>query len=200
MKNKYTEEELRQLEILQEKKNKDFLKQFIFDQTESKIVNKFSDENLDKEIEKRQLLEVISDYWQIKSIGSNVLQKPSEYVKIFPQDYYKEIYRLRNWKVPESISSKPWIVGRYTNEIIYFRFSHEVLPFLRIINPYKLPGKRQHKHHQYLTEGARIKLSQFIEEAIEEMKKHDDWNSFRIAYCSKYNVPYQLKLMLPHKE
>lgn len=199
MKNKYTEEELRQLKILQDEKNKKFLKDFILQQTESKVVKRFSDANLDKEIEKRQLLEVVADYWKIKSIGNNIVPDPTEYEKIFPQEFYKEIYRLHGWPIPKSISSKPWIVGKYTNEIIYFRFSSEVLPFLRIINPYKIPGKRKHKHHQYLSEGGRIKLAQFIEEATKEMKNHDDWNSFRIAYCSKYNVPYQLKLMLHTK-
>lgn len=195
MNTKYTEEELRQLRVLQEKKNKEFLKGFILKQTESKVVNKYSDKNLDKELEKRQLLEVVSDYWKIQSIESNVLRTPSDYKKIFSQEYYKEIYRLKGWVVPDSISSKPWIVGRYTNQIIYYRFSHEVLPFLRIINPYLIPGKRQHKHHQYLTEGGRIKLEQFINDAITEMKKHSNWNGFRIAYCEKYNVPYQLNFM-----
>lgn len=195
MKNKYTEEELRQLKALQEEKNKKFLKDFILQQTEAKIEEKGTDANLDKEIEKGKLLEVVSHYWQIESIGVNILAWPSEYTKIFPQEYYKEIYRLQNWPIPENISSKPWIVGKFTNEIIYYRFSHEVLPFLRIINPYKIPGVREYKHHQYLTEGARIKLSQFIHEAIEEMKNHEDWNSFRINYCKKYKVPYQLKLI-----
>lgn len=196
MKIKYSDEELRQLKVLQDTKNKEFLKDFILRQTESKIKDKYSDKNLDKELEKRQLLEVVSDYWQIKSIKSNVLKQPAEYEKIFPQEYYKEIFRLKGWSAQKNISNKPWIVGKYTNDIIYFRFSHEVLPFLRIINPYKIPGIREHKHHQYLTQGGRIKLSQFIEESIEEMKKHKDWNSFRIAYCYKYNVPYQLELLL----
>lgn len=200
MRKKYSEKELKQLKVLQDNKNKEFLKKFILTQTESKVVNRYSDENLDKEIEKRQLLEVISDYWQIKSIGSNVLKKPANYEIIYPQEYYKEIYRLCGWPIPKKISTKPWIVGKYTNEIIYYRFSNEVLPFLRIVNPYRIPGKRKYKHHQYLTKGGRIKLSQFIEEAIEEMKKHADWNSFRIAYCNKYNVPYQLKLMIFEKK
>ncbi|TXE04739.1 P63C domain-containing protein [Algoriphagus aquimarinus] len=195
MKTKYTEEELRQLKVLQDEKNKKFLKDFILQKTDAKIEVKGSDTNLDKELEKQQLLEIVSHYWQIESIGESILAWPSDYFKIFPQDYYREIYRLHKWEIPDVISDKPWIVGKYTNEIIYYRFSHEVLPFLRIINPYKIPGKREYKHHQYLTDGARIKLSQFINDAIEEMKNHEDWNSFRIDYCKKYKVPYQLRLI-----
>lgn len=195
--NKFTEEELEQLKRIQEEKNQEVLKQFILDKTESNINNKFSDEELDKELEKRKLLDSIADLWKIKNIGTNVLKEPIEHDTIFTQDYYKEIYRLKEWKYEGNISKKPWIVGRYTNEIIYYRFAAEVLPFLRIINPYIIYGKRQYKHHQYLTSGARIKLTRFISEAVEEMKKCGDWNEFRIKYCKKYNVPYQLNLFLP---
>jgi len=197
MTKKYTEEELEQLKVLQEKKNKEFLKDFILHQTESLVSNKYSDESLDKELEKRQILKTITDFWKIESININVLNEPLEYEKIFTQDFYKEIYRLHNWQIPDIISNKPWVVGRFTNEIIYFRFSQEVLPFLRILNPCVLPGIRIYKHHQYLTRGARIKLEQFINEATEEMKNYENWDSFRIAYCSKYNVPYQLKFSFP---
>ena len=197
MKNRLTQEEIEQLDVLRDKKHREFLKEFILTQTEAQISDKFSDENLDKEVERRKLLQSIYDFWKIKDIGSNVLRKPSDYKKIFSQEFYKEIFRLHSWPIPESISKKPWVVGRFTNEIIYYRFSQEVLPFLRIINPYIVHGKRSFKHHQYLTPGARIKLKQFIDEATEEMKKHSDWNSFRVAYCAKYNVPYQLKFTFP---
>jgi hypothetical protein len=194
MKNKYTEEELHQLRVVQDEKNKKFLKAFLIDEADSKINNKFSDENLDKELEKKQLLEIVSDYWQIDSIKNNVLSNPSDYKKVFPQEYYRQIYRLNGWAVPKTISNKPWVVGKFTNEIIYYRFSSEVLPFLRILNPYKIIGKRTYKHHQYLTKGGRILLSRFIEEAITEMEKHSDWESFKKEYCELYNIPYQLKI------
>ena len=196
---KYTETQLDQLRALQEKKNQDFLKDFILSQTESQLGDIWTDASLDKEIEKRQLLNVIVDFLQIESIERNILKIPSEYIKIFTQDFYKEIYRLCDWSIPSSISNKPWIVGRFTNEIIYFRFAQEVLPFLRLINPYIIPGKRNYKHHQYLTKGARIKLEQFILEATNEMKKYENWDDFRIEYCKKYNVPYQLKFKFPNR-
>jgi hypothetical protein len=196
---KYTEAQLDQLKALQEKKNQEFLKDFILSQTESQLGDKWTDANLDKEIEKRHLLNVIVDFWQIESIERNILKIPSEYIKIFTQNFYKEIYRLCEWPIPNTISNKPWVVGRFTNEIIYFRFAKEVLPFLRVVNPYVIPGKRNYKHHQYLTRGARIKLEQFILEATKEMKNYENWDDFRIGYCKKYNVPYQLKFKFPLK-
>ncbi len=193
---KLTPEELEQLKALQEKKNQDQLKSFILEQTEAKVKDKFSDKELDAQNVKRKILDSIHDLWKINEVDSNVLRKPAEYEAIFTQDYYREMFRLNNWKYNGVISEKPWQAGRYTNEIIYYRFSHEVLPILRIVNPCIIPGVRKNKHHQHLTPGARIKLSRFISEASDLMKKFDDWNSFRIEYCRQYNVPYQLKFQL----
>ncbi len=188
-------EELKKVQLLQEEKNQDLLKRFILDQTEAKVIRKFSDEKLDQELEKRQLINTtLNDLWRIKEFDGKLLKVPSEYKAIFNQEFYKEIYRLNGWKFEGVIAQKPWKVGKYTNEIIYYRFSHEVLPFLRIVNPFIIPGRRKFKHHQYLTPGARIELARFISQAVETMKECSGWNEFRIKYCSKYNVPYQLKL------
>jgi len=189
-------EELEQVRVLQEKKNHELLKRFIIDQTESKVKNKFSDKELDAENEKRRILETIEDLWQIKNIDSRILRKPAEYETIFTQEYYMEMFRLNNWTYEGIIAEKPWQAGRYTNEIIYYRFSQEVLPFLRIVNPFIIPGTRKYKHHQYLTPGARNELSIFISQATELMSQFRDWDSFRIEYCKMYNVPYQLKFQL----
>ncbi len=191
---KLTAEERKKIEFLQKKKNSELLKKFILDKTEAKVQDKLSDESLDKELVKRKLLKTIDDLWTIKNIEGNILRDPKERETIFHQEFYKEIFRLNNWHYEGSISQKPWQVGRFTNEIIYYRFSAEVLPFLKIVNPYIIPGKRKFKHHQWLTPGAREKLSVFISEAVELMKKCEGWNEFRIKYCKMYNVPYQLKM------
>ncbi len=189
-----TPEELRKIELLQKKRNENLIKRFILDQTEAKIKNKYSDKELDQELEKRQLTSTtVYDLWKIKGIDSKLLRTPAEYEAIFTQDYYQEIYRLNGWTYKGPIAQKPWKVGKYTNEIIYYRFSHEVLPFLRIINPFIIPGVRKFKHHQYLAPGARIELSKFISQAVDLMKMCNDWNEFRIKYCKMYDVPYQLK-------
>lgn len=193
---KLSSEELRQVQLLQEKKNADLLQRFILDQTEAKVKDRFSDKELDAENLKRKLIDTIDDLWKIKGLDAQILRKPTDYETIFTQEYYQEIYRLNDWEYQGIIAQKPWQVGRFTNEIIYFRFSQEVLPFLKIINPFIVPGIRKHKHHQYLTPGARIELSKFITQAVALMKQCYNWNEFRIEYCKMYNVPYQLKFFL----
>ena len=191
---KLSAEELKQVQLLQEKKNADLLQRFILDRTESLVKDRFSDKELDDENLKRKLVDTIDDLWRIKQFDDKILKEPMEYEPIFTQEYYQEIFRLKDWDYTGIISEKPWQVGRYTNEIIYYRFSQEVLPFLRIVNPFVIPGIRKYKHHQYLTPGMRSELSKFISQAVDLMRVSSDWNDFRIEYCRMYNVPYQLKM------
>ncbi|MDD2985536.1 P63C domain-containing protein [Flavobacterium sp.] len=189
-----SDDELLKQKQLQETKNNESLKRFILEQTESLVKDKFSDKELDAENEKRRLLSSIEDIWKVKHLDNQILREPSDYKVIFKQEYYQQIYRLNSWPYENPISHKKWKVGRYTNEIIYYRFSNEVLPLLRIINPYILPGIRKNKHHQHLTTESRMNLEIFINQAIDLMIECNDWNEFRIKYCTKYNVPYQLRL------
>ncbi|HIB37960.1 P63C domain-containing protein [Mesonia sp.] len=193
---KYSEKQLEQLKRIQDDKNKDIIEKFIIDQADSKLKNKFSDKEIDFEHEKRKLFKSV-ELWELNNLSSKVLKEPAEHEKIFPQEFYQQIFRLNNWNYEGTISVKPWITGKFTNEIIYFRFSNEVLPFLRIINPYVIPGVRKFKHHQYLTKGSRLKLVQFINQAIELMKQSSDWYDFRQKYYDRYNVPYQVKMIIP---
>lgn len=193
---KLSSEELKQVQLLQEKKNEDKLKRFILEQTDAKDKDRFSDKEIDVEILKRKLVDTIDDLWKIKNLDLKIRKKPMDYETIFTQEYYQEMFRLNNWEYQGIIAEKPWQAGRYTKQIIYYRFSQEVLPFLQIINPCIIPGFRKFKHHQYLTAGSRIELSKFIEQAVELMRQCSDWNEFRIKYCAIYNVPYQLKFFV----
>lgn len=185
-------EELKKLLLPKTKDEQESLKKSILDLTEAKVKNPFSDKNLDENNERRNIISSLENLWRIKDLDSQILKFPSDYEKIFVQEYYQEIYRLNGWKYQGTIAQKPWSVGRYTNQIIYYRFSHEVLPIIRMFNPYVTPGFRRYKHHQYLTPGSRLKLEQFISQAVESMRECSDWDEFRIKYCTRYNVPYQL--------
>jgi hypothetical protein len=191
-----TLEERRRLEILQKRKNDDSIKSFIHEQTEAKSKKtKFSDQQLDAENEKQKiLLETLEELWSAKNLGEKLLKVPSDYETIFTQEFYKEIFRLNNWEYKDSISKKPWKVAKYTNEIIYSRISTEVLPFLRLVNPYVIPGIRKYKHHQYLTPGARNEVARFIRESTEVMRKCGTWYKFRIKLHEVHGVPYQVEL------
>lgn len=178
---------------------KDQLKSLILRKTEEKTKNRFSNEELDIKSEKQKLSETkprLEDLWRLTSVNNTLRRTPSDYEAIFTQEYYQQIYRLNGWTYSGKIYKKPHKVAIYTSEVIYHRFSSEILPILRMVNPTFVFGYRKFKHHQYLTSGARIKLSQFISEATNLMMDCSNWYEFRIRYYHAYGVPYQIKLAL----
>jgi hypothetical protein len=70
----------------------------------------------------------------------------------FPLEFYKEMFRLRNW--PFSHISKvrgPRYAGKLTNELIYKKLPPGVLDELRRLNPSNEKWQRKHKCFQFLT-------------------------------------------------
>lgn len=119
------------------------------------------------------------------------------YAPMFPNSvpFFSEIYRLNSWKDRDpNLFIKPMVVGSWINEIIYSRFSKEVLPALRILNPASPFGIRAHKHFQYLSAESQAKLVQFRDEAIAIMQTCTTWYEFRKKLLVLHGVPYQMRL------
>lgn len=103
-----------------------------------------------------------------------------KWAKTFPDDFYRQMFRLRNWKFNEgSIRKRPGVVGKYTNNIVYDRLAPGILDELRRKNP-KLPsGRRQHKHFQWLTEDVGDpRLREHLASVITLMKASSSWDQF----------------------
>ncbi|EEI89711.1 hypothetical protein HMPREF0765_4616 [Sphingobacterium spiritivorum ATCC 33300] len=176
--------------------SKEALQELIFDLTEAPVKEKFSDFNLDRENEKILLtggreisLSDIKDKLDIF-----ITAYASEYIKRFPQSFYDEIYRLNNWPIPKNKTFRKFIIGRYTNELIYMRFTNEGLSKLQIMNPYVRMFTREFKHFQFLNDEAKILLDRFIYEATECMKECTTWYEFRLKYGIRYNLNVQLRM------
>ena len=160
---------------------------------EARIEQKFSDKNLDRENEIIKLLG--GGEISIRQIKDIIAKYRQDYEKTFPPVYYSEIDRLNNWHRPkEKQHEKPPIVGRWTNEIIYSRFSKEILPTLQQLNPYISFGFRMYKHFQWLTSEGKEQLVRFIGEAVEVMKTCGTWYEFRVKYAKTYGAPCQLNI------
>ncbi|MEM7511086.1 MAG: P63C domain-containing protein [Bacteroidota bacterium] len=180
---------------------KEELKQLLL-LTEEKLTERFSDKNLDRHNEKSRIISLNNgkqvDIYQIEKF---VKKQLNEYEKMFPVEWYAEIFRLKQIttsKPDEYI--KPRIIGVYTNELIYHRFPKGVLQQLRIFNPYTGTRFRSFKHHQFLTEEGRSKVAKFIEESLEIMKTCDDWQEFRDKYFNECQVEFQLDVFEEKKK
>ena len=69
----------------------------------------------------------------------------------FPLEYFKELFRLRNWVFDPSLKG-PRYVGELNNQLIYEKLPPGVLPELQRRHPSNEKGRRRWKHHQFLTE------------------------------------------------
>ena len=73
------------------------------------------------------------------------------WVKMFPDEFFQEIYRLQGWDYRPGSAKRTPYVGKLINKYIYEQLPPGVLDDLRERNPRTEKGYRRHKHHQYLT-------------------------------------------------
>jgi len=131
----------------------------------------------------------------IETVKKFVLVSAKMHAVTFPQVFYREMFRLKGWKITgANVYRKPWVVAKYTNEVIYGRFTSEILMAIRLQNPYVDAGVRRFKHFQYLNELGQKKLEQFIDEAVAVMEDSTTWYEFRVKMFQEYGLPYQMDL------
>jgi hypothetical protein len=114
-----------------------------------------------------------------KILEAFVANEIRKWVKTFPPDFYKEMFRLR--KLPyNGTVKKPAYIGHLTNDLVYARLAPSILPTLRAKNPVAENGRRKHKHHQWLTpEIGHPKLQEHLASVTTLMRVADDWDGFK---------------------
>lgn len=104
----------------------------------------------------------------------------AQWAKRFPDDFYQQMFRLKNWDWDAMKLKKPMVVGHYTNDLVYKRLAPGVLDELRKRNPIVKNGKRQHKHHQWLTDDiGHPALTQHIHTLTTLMRLASDWQTLK---------------------
>ena len=96
-----------------------------------------------QEMRDREALQIILDKYLMAEIA--------KWAKRFPDEFYKEIFRLRNWTWRGMKVNRPQIVAYYTNDIVWDRLAPGVRDELERLNPKTEQGTRQARHHQWLT-------------------------------------------------
>lgn len=118
--------------------------------------------------------------------------------KTFPDEFYRELFRLRGWPYEPSLLRKPGVVGHLTNDLVYERLAPGVLDELRKLNPAVKPGQRRQKHHQWLTDDVgHPKLREHLAAVIALMKASATWDRFYHSLQLAFpRLNTNLKLML----
>jgi hypothetical protein len=101
------------------------------------------------------------------------------WVKTFPEDFYREMFRLRGLPFEAGSVKRPQYFGIFTNDIVYKRIAPGVLDELKRVNPKDEDGRRKHKLFQKLTQNVGYpKLREHLGSVVTIMKLSDDWEDF----------------------
>ncbi len=115
-----------------------------------------------------------------------------KWARKFPNDFYKEIFRLNSWAYNPNSVKRPSVIGKWTNDIIYTRFPKPVLIKLNDLNPMTENGYRKWRHHQFLTEDiGHPELQEYISNVIFLMKSSSNWRKFRQLFARAMGKEYQ---------
>jgi hypothetical protein len=115
-----------------------------------------------------------------KILEAFIAKELRKWVSTFPPDFYKEMFRLRGIPYNGQLK-KPAYVGHLTNDLVYARLAPGVLKKLRELNPVRENGRRQSKHHQWLTEEVGVpELKDHLKGLITLMRATEDkdWKTF----------------------
>lgn len=129
-----------------------------------------------------------------KILEEFVAKELRPYVKTFPVDYYREIYRLRGWEFPPKSSKHNSNLGKFTNDLVYDRLAPGVRDELHRVTPRRESGRLKHKLFQHLTDDVgHPRLREHLASTVTVMKLHDSWHDFKKAMDRA--LPKQPKLL-----
>jgi hypothetical protein len=125
-----------------------------------------------------------------------IAEELRKWTKTFPDEFYKQMFRLRDWDYKPWTVKRPSVIGKYTNNLVYDRLAPGVLEELRRKNPKLNNGHRRHRHFQWLTEDVGDpRLREHLAAVIALMRASNDWDHFMRAIdraLPKYGDTYQL--------
>ncbi len=85
----------------------------------------------------------------LKKIISHEL---AAWAKKFPDDFYKNIYKLKGWEWQGMRVNRYSVVAHYTNDLVYERMAPNLLKELQERSPKNDKGERNNRLHQWLSE------------------------------------------------
>jgi len=104
----------------------------------------------------------------------------AKWTKTFPDEYYRELFKLKGMPYPPTSSKRPSYIGHWTNDIVYSRLIPKVLTELKKKNPRLPSGQRKRKFHQYLTRDiGHPALKEHLSNVIFLMRSCTKWDDFK---------------------
>jgi hypothetical protein len=97
----------------------------------------------------------------------------------FPDDFYRELFRLRDLEYSELSSKRPQYMGHLTNDIVYERLAPHVLEELKQLIPKTETGRRKYRYYWRLSrQVGHPKLREHLSNLVTLMKASSSWKGF----------------------
>tara|TARA_R110002049_G_scaffold115952_1_gene268217 strand:+ start:1290 stop:2282 length:993 start_codon:yes stop_codon:yes gene_type:complete len=112
----------------------------------------------------------------------------AKWVKTFPLEFYKEIYRLRGWDFKPWTTKRPSVIANWTNDFVYDRLAPSLTEELKKKNPKSsASGRRKDKHHQWFNpENGHPRLREHISGVVALMRASSTWDGFTASLDRAY--------------
>jgi hypothetical protein len=135
-----------------------------------------------------------------KILEAYVAKELQPWVRTFPADYYREIFRLRDLEYPKSPVKRPRYFGTLTNDIVYRRLAPGVLEELKRVQVKDDEGRPKHKLFQRLTANRGYpQLREHLGSVVTIMKLSRNWADFR-SKLDQLHPRYGDTMLLPFEE
>ena len=91
-----------------------------------------------------------------KILEAYISEELMQWTKRFPDEFYKQMFRLWGWPYPltkhNGAPRGPRYAGKLTKQLIYEKLPPGILEDIEKKNPSNEKGQRKHRHHQWLTD------------------------------------------------
>lgn len=144
-----------------------------------------------------------------KLLARYIAKELQPWLKVFGDDYYSQIYRLKGWQWERYATDRknhPWAVANITNRIVYEKLPEGIIEALQELNPSNKKGNRSHRHHQHLSpEEGRVHLLKHLGAIVNIMEQANDgdWEGALHAIDKRFpskRIGAQLTLDFPHAD
>lgn len=121
------------------------------------------------------------------------------WAKMFPDEFYKQLFRLKGWTYKPLSVRRPQLVGKLTNQLVYEKLPANVIEELRRLNPVKnkKSGRREATHFQHLSPDiGQQDLRDHLLQLITIMRISPNWNIFLRNFAKAFPSPFGEQLAL----
>jgi len=114
------------------------------------------------------------------------------WAKRFPEEFYKEIFRLNGWDYNPMTVKRPGVIGAWTNTYIYKQLPDGVLEELKKQTPKDAKGRRKHQYHRLLTANiGNPHLERQLAAVLPIMRLSTNWRKFKENFARAFKTGQQ---------